>query len=101
MELRMDGRAALITGGSMGLGKAMAKRFVECGADVAIVARRQEQLDAAKAEIARHGTGRKVMAYACDVRAAAPVKAAYDGGVRDLGQGDKHGQRAGREQGGT
>src|SRR3546814_13621801 len=94
----MDGRAALITGGSMGLGKAMAKRFVECGADVAIVARRQEQLDAAKAEIARHGAGRKVMANACDVRDAPQVKATFDAVVRDLGKVDLLVNNAGTSQ---
>src|SRR3546814_4450827 len=98
MEVRRDGRAGLITGGSMGRGKAMAKRFVECGAEVAIVARRQEQLDAAKAEIARHGTGRKVMAYACDVRDAAQVKATFDAVVRNLGKVDILVNNAGTSQ---
>ena len=40
MECRMDGRTALITGGSLGLGKAMAQEFANSGAQVAIVARR-------------------------------------------------------------
>ena len=39
MQLTLDGRAALITGGSKGLGLAMAKAFTEAGGHVAIVAR--------------------------------------------------------------
>ena len=51
MEVRLDGRTALITGGSLGLGKAMAMMFAESGAKVAIVARRQDVLDETKKEI--------------------------------------------------
>ena len=40
MESRMDGKKALITGASLGLGRAMAAKFAAAGADVAIVARR-------------------------------------------------------------
>ena len=54
MELRMDGRKALITGASLGLGKAMAERFAGAGAEVAIVARRAEVL----AYRAAHGSGK-------------------------------------------
>ena len=98
MELRMDGRAALITGGSMGLGKAMAKRFAECGADVAIVARRQEPLDAAKAEIEAHAGGRKIVALACDVRDAAQVKTTFDAAAKALGKIDILVNNAGTSQ---
>ena len=50
LEIRMDGRNAIITGGSLGLGKAIATEFARSGANVALVARRQETLDEAKAE---------------------------------------------------
>ena len=42
LEIRMDGRNAIITGGSLGLGKAIATEFARSGANVALVARRQE-----------------------------------------------------------
>ena len=87
MQIRMDGRAALITGGSLGLGRAMAMRFVEAGADVAIVARRPEVLEEAKRAIAGRGPGR-VEAYACDVRDAAAIKTMFDSVLRDLGKVD-------------
>ena len=51
MQLTLDGRAALITGGSKGLGLAMAKAFTGAGGHVAIVARSAEALDKAAAEL--------------------------------------------------
>ena len=55
MQARLDGRNAIITGGSAGIGKAIAKNFLTSGANVAIVARRRDVLDAAKAEIEAEG----------------------------------------------
>ena len=49
MEISMYGRAAIITGGSKGIGFAIATRFSSSGADVAIVSRGREALDAAVA----------------------------------------------------
>ncbi|MDD9878726.1 MAG: SDR family oxidoreductase [Magnetovibrio sp.] len=69
MEVRMDGRNAIITGGSAGLGKAIATEYVASGANVAIVARRADVLDQAKAEISAAGDG-KVVAIAADIRLA-------------------------------
>ena len=51
MDVRMDGRVAVITGASTGLGLAMAKEFAASGASVALLARKQDALNAAKAEV--------------------------------------------------
>lgn len=87
MQLSMTGRNALITGGSLGIGRAVATRFVESGGNVAIVARRQEVLDEARAEIQRAGSG-KVAAIAADVGTAEGCQAAVDKAVAELGQID-------------
>src|SRR5471030_3092206 len=64
MELRLDGRSALITGGSKGLGLAMAVKFAAAGADVAILARNAGGLEEAKAEI-KPSAKAKIAAVAC------------------------------------
>jgi len=51
---KLQGKIAIITGGSSGIGRAAARRFVEEGAHVFIVGRRQSELDATKAEIGRN-----------------------------------------------
>jgi NAD(P)-dependent dehydrogenase (short-subunit alcohol dehydrogenase family) len=53
---KLTGKIAVITGGSSGIGLAAAKRFVEEGAHVFIMGRRQSELDRAKAEIGRNVT---------------------------------------------
>jgi NAD(P)-dependent dehydrogenase (short-subunit alcohol dehydrogenase family) len=54
----LSGKVALVTGGSKGLGKAMARGLAEAGADVVISSRHEEELRAALEEIL-HGTGRR------------------------------------------
>src|SRR5258708_19733101 len=54
---KLEGKVAVITGGSSGLALASAKRFVEEGAYVFITGRRQEQLDEAVKLIGRNVTG--------------------------------------------
>ena len=51
---KLDGKVAVITGGSSGIGLATAKTFVDEGAYVFITGRRQSELDKAKAAIGRN-----------------------------------------------
>ncbi|MDH3705750.1 MAG: SDR family oxidoreductase [Acidimicrobiia bacterium] len=54
MELRLDGRAAIVTGGSKGIGKAIAAAYATAGARVLITSRKADQLEAAADEVG-HG----------------------------------------------
>lgn len=87
MDVRLDGRSALITGGSKGLGLAMAERFAASGADVAILARSPETLAEAKSKIAAGAKG-KVAAISADVAKAADIRRAYDQVMSEFGKID-------------
>lgn len=76
MEITLSGRAAIITGGSKGIGFAIASRFAGSGADVAIIARGREALDQATKTIATTATGR-VVGLQGDVANAADLERAY------------------------
>ncbi|MHA6624861.1 SDR family oxidoreductase [Pseudonocardia sichuanensis] len=73
---RDDGRAgvAVVTGGSAGVGRAVAREFAARGYDVAVLARGEDGLDAAVAEVER--AGRRGLAVPTDVADAAAVDAA-------------------------
>lgn len=76
MEVRLDGRSAIITGGSRGLGLAMAMRFAASGCDVAILARRRPIIDEACRAVAATAVGR-VAGFACDVANPDDLERAY------------------------
>src|SRR4029077_13190189 len=82
MEVRLDGRSAIITGASMGLGLAMAKEFAASGADVAILARRPEVLEQAKQTVTATAKGGRVATFVCDVAKADDIQKTFDGVVK-------------------
>ena len=87
MDISLTGRSAIITGGSKGVGLAMAMEFAASGADVAMVARGREALDAAVAAV-RGKAQVKVAGISADVADAADVKHAYDEAMRAFGKID-------------
>lgn len=82
----LQGKTAWITGGGTGLGRAMALRFADLGAAVAVSGRREEPLDATASEIRAAG-GRAAVAT-CDVRDPQAVQAALERIESTLGQPD-------------
>src|SRR3954468_16127745 len=87
MEVSLAGRAAVITGGSKGIGLAIATRFAASGADVAVIARGRGGLDEAVKTIGAGAKG-KVAAIAGDVGVAADIKRAYDEAMTAFGKID-------------
>jgi NAD(P)-dependent dehydrogenase (short-subunit alcohol dehydrogenase family) len=86
MKMSMDDRVAIVTGGSKGIGLAVARAFAAAGARVAIVARGAEALEAARVSLA--GEGLRVRDYVCDVSKADDIGAAYRQIASDFGRVD-------------
>jgi len=66
MDLGLQGKKAVVTGASAGIGKAVTRALAQEGVDAAICGRRKEPLEAAAAEIAK-ATGRKIIPIAADL----------------------------------
>ncbi len=97
MDLNLTGKTALVTGGSLGLGRAMAAAFHGAGANVALIARREEPLAEAKNAIESNAGGR-VGAYSCDVTDPAAIEGTVARAVADLGDIDILVNNAGQSQ---
>ncbi|MCU0669977.1 MAG: SDR family NAD(P)-dependent oxidoreductase, partial [Myxococcota bacterium] len=65
-RFRMNDQVAIVTGGSKGIGRGIARAFAEAGADLVLASRNPDDLEAAAAEM-RGTTGRRVLAVPCDV----------------------------------
>jgi NAD(P)-dependent dehydrogenase (short-subunit alcohol dehydrogenase family) len=87
MDIRLDGRTAIITGASKGLGLAMATEFAASGANVAILARDEAGLAEAKA-IASSGAKGRVATFSCDVSKADAIAASYAAVIDTFGAVD-------------
>ena len=83
---RLDGRVAVVTGASSGLGVAFATALAEAGADVVLGARRVERLEGT-AQLVR-ATGRRVLAVATDVADPAQCQALVDAAMAEFGHVD-------------
>jgi len=84
LDLGLEGRVAIITGGSDGLGRAAAERLAREGARVAICGRRKERLEQA-ADGIRKATGGQILAQVADVSRSADVEALVAATVAQFG----------------
>jgi NAD(P)-dependent dehydrogenase (short-subunit alcohol dehydrogenase family) len=84
MDLGLQGKNAIVTGGSLGIGKAIALELAREGVNVAVAARTKAALEAAAQEIAS-ATGRRVIAIPCDVTSRQQVDAMVAQAAAQLG----------------
>jgi NAD(P)-dependent dehydrogenase (short-subunit alcohol dehydrogenase family) len=84
MELGLRGKHAIVTGGSLGIGKAIARELAREGADVVIAARTKEQLEATARELTAE-TGQPIIPVVADVTSRAQVEAMVDQAAAQLG----------------
>jgi 3-oxoacyl-[acyl-carrier protein] reductase len=99
MDLGLKGKVALVTGGSKGIGKAVARGLLAEGARVAICARTKTELDAAVTELSKN-TGGEVFAVAGDLTREADVKRIVEATVGRFGRIDILVNNAGAAPGG-
>src|SRR5471032_482194 len=99
MDLQLNGKTALVTGGSEGIGKGIALALAKEGVDVAICARRKEPLEKTANEIAK-ATGRKIVAIPADLTKDADARNFIEQGHKALGRVDIMVNNAGAAPGG-
>src|ERR1700738_4055090 len=82
----LSGRVAIITGGSVGLGRQMAEGLAEMGANLVLCARKKERCQQAGAELQKIGV--QVLALGCDVKDPASVRQVADAALKQFGRID-------------
>jgi NAD(P)-dependent dehydrogenase (short-subunit alcohol dehydrogenase family) len=82
----LTGRVAVVTGGSVGLGRQIAEGFAEMGAHLVLCARKKERCEQAAAEMQKLGV--QVLALGCDVKDPTNIRAAADAAVKQFGRID-------------
>jgi 3-oxoacyl-[acyl-carrier protein] reductase len=87
VDLQLKDKTALVTGASVGIGRAIAKALAAEGVQLAVSARRMEKLEELAAEIVAAG-GRKPVLIGCDLYEADAAKKLTDAAVKGLGRVD-------------
>jgi NAD(P)-dependent dehydrogenase (short-subunit alcohol dehydrogenase family) len=82
----LTGRVAIITGGSIGLGRQMAEGLAEMGANLALCARKKERCEEAADQLA--GLGVKTLALGCDVKDPAAIREVVASTLQNFGRID-------------
>jgi NAD(P)-dependent dehydrogenase (short-subunit alcohol dehydrogenase family) len=82
----LTGRVAIITGGSIGLGRQMAEGLAEMGANLVLCARKKERCEQAAGELQKLGV--KTLALGCDVKNPLSIQAVVDAAVDEFGRID-------------
>lgn len=85
-EQILKDQIAVITGGGTGLGKEIARQFARHGANIVIASRKEEHLEAGKADIEREGA--EVMTYQLDIREPQKIEELRDAVLKRFGRID-------------
>ena len=87
-QFSVDGKTAIVTGSSQGIGRSIVERFANDGANVVVTSRDQEKVDSVAESINSGEADGQAMAMACDVRERDSVEALVEATVDEFGQLD-------------
>ena len=87
VDFSLEGKVAIVTGGSKGIGRAIALAFAEHGADLVLAARRPEALEKARQDVA--ATGRRVLTVQADMSKTEDCDKLYEETIKEFGTHDK------------
>ncbi|WP_336135959.1 SDR family NAD(P)-dependent oxidoreductase [Natronomonas amylolytica] len=87
-QFSVEGKTAIITGSSQGIGEVTAKRFADEGANVVVTSRSQDKIDEVADEINDSDRPGQAIAVECDVRERDSIEALVDATVEEFGRVD-------------